>query len=130
MTPLKENQRQNRSPKPIGTKTQPVVLQEVIKQPVVESDKAKSAKPQSKNPSPTPEKSSSGRANQKRSPKDKASAERYCIPGYRFLLGFGIHFEGTQELFLDTCQATPPTSSSTISFRNLCPGRGYIKSRR
>ena len=76
MTPLKENQRQNRSPKPTSAKAQPVV-QEAIKPPVVESDKPKSAKLQSKNPSSTPDKSTPGRANQKRSPKDKASAERY-----------------------------------------------------
>ena len=76
MTPLKENQRQNRSPKPTSAKAQPVV-QEAIKPPAVESDKPKSAKLQSKNPSSTPDKSTPGRANQKRSPKDKASAERY-----------------------------------------------------
>jgi hypothetical protein len=76
MTPLKENQRHNRSPKPANPKAQPVNLQEVIKLRVVESDKPKSAKAQPKNPS-TPEKSSSGRNSQKRSPKDKATAERY-----------------------------------------------------
>jgi len=121
-TPLKENRRQNRSPKPTGAKAQPVILQEVIKLSVAESDKPKSVKPQSKNPSPTPEKSSSGRANQKRSPKDKAATERYRFSGYRFLLVFWYSFEGTQESFLDACQAAPPTSSPTISFRNPCPG--------
>ena len=128
-TPLKENQRQNRSPKPTSAKTQQAVLQEVIKLSVVESDKPKSVKPQSKNPSPTPEKSSSGRANQKRSPKDKAATERYCFSGYRFLLVFLYSFEGTQESSLDTFQATPPTSSPALSFRNPRPGRGYIASR-
>ena len=121
MTPLKENQRQNRSPKPTNAKTQPVVLQEGVKLPVVESDKPKSVKPQSKNPSPTPDRSSSGRANQKRSPKDKATAERYCFLGYH-LLCFLCSFEGTQELFLDTRQATSPTSSPIISFWDPCPG--------
>lgn len=91
VTPLKENQRQNRSPKPANTKAQPIALQEVIKLPVAESDKPKSVKPQSKNPSPTPEKSSSGRANQKRSSKDKATAERYCFSRYHFLFVFGIY---------------------------------------
>ena len=129
-TPLKENQRQNRSPKPTGAKTQPGVLQEVIKLPVVESDKPKSAKSQSKNPSPTPEKSSTGRANQKRSPKDKAATERYHFSGYPSLFVFWYSFEGTQESFLDTCQATSPTSSPTISFRNTRPGRGYTTPRR
>jgi hypothetical protein len=76
MTPLKENQRQNRPPKPANVKAQPVVLQDVIKFPVAESDKPKSVKAQSKNPSSTPDKNSSGRNNQKRSPKDKTSADR------------------------------------------------------
>ena len=78
MTPLKENQRQNRSPKVPNAKSV-AVLPEVIKLPVVESDKPKSLKAQSKNPS-TPDKSSSGRTHQKRGPKDKATAERYCFP--------------------------------------------------
>lgn len=78
MTPLKENQRQNRSPKPANVKSV-AVLPEVIKFPVVELDKPKSVKAQSKNPSSTPEKSSSGRSHQKRSPKDKATAERYSV---------------------------------------------------
>ena len=42
LTLLKENRRQNRSPKPTGAKTQPVVLQEAIKLPVAKSDKPKS----------------------------------------------------------------------------------------
>ena len=75
MTPLKENQRQNRSPKPATAKSQSVVLQEVIKLPVVESDKPKSIKPQSKNSSSTLDKASPGKVNQKRSPKDKTSLE-------------------------------------------------------
>ena len=91
MTPLKENQRQNRSPKPASTKAQPIVLQEVIKPPAVESDKPKSVKAQSKNPSSTPDKSSSGRTSQKRSPKDKATAERYYFPKYHLLILFGIY---------------------------------------
>jgi len=128
-TPLKENRRQNRSPKPTSAKTQQVVLQDVIKLSVVESDKPKSVKPQSKTPSPTPEKSSSGRANQKRSPKDKAATERYRFSGYRFLFVFWYSCEGTQEFFLDTCQATPPTSSPTVSFGYPRPGRGCITSR-
>ena len=81
MTPLKENQRQNRSPKPASTKSQPVaVLQEVIKLPLSESDKPKSTKGQSKNSSSTPEKNSSGRTHNKRTPKDKAAGERYSLP--------------------------------------------------
>ena len=78
MTPLKENQRQNRSPKPASAKSQPVaVLQEVTKFSAAELDKPKSTKSQSKNSSSTPEKSSSGRTHHKRTPKDKATAERY-----------------------------------------------------
>ena len=85
MTPLKENQRQNRSPKPASAKSQPAaVLQEVVKLPVVESDKPKSTKGQSKNSSSTPEKNSSGRSHHKRTPKDKATAERFDFPIYQF----------------------------------------------
>jgi len=93
-TPLKENQRQNRSPKPVNAKAQPVDFKEVTKRPVVESDKPKSVKVQSKNPSPASDKSSPGRANQKRSPKDKATAERYCIPQIPSLC-FWYSSEGT-----------------------------------
>ena len=119
MTPLKENQRHNRSPKPANVKAQPVNLQEVIKFPVVESDKPKSNKAQSKNPSPTPEKSPSGRSNQKRPPKDKATAERYCIsqiPPHCFWYSS----EGAQGFFLDTCQATSSTSPPALSSNNPC----------
>lgn len=77
MTPLKENQRQNRSTKPPSSKSNSAAVPpEVIKFPVVESDKPKSVKAQSKNPSSTPEKGSSGRSHHKRSPKDKTTAER------------------------------------------------------
>lgn len=80
MTPLKENQRHNRSPKPVNPRAQSVNLQEVIKFPVAEpTDKPKSVKAQSKNSTSTPDKSSSPRNNQKRSSRDKATAERYCI---------------------------------------------------
>ncbi|KAF9788643.1 hypothetical protein BJ322DRAFT_1106618 [Thelephora terrestris] len=78
MTPLKENQRQNRLPKTSSAKSA-VVLPEVIKLSVVESDKPKSLKAQSKNTS-TPDKSSSGRTHQKRGPKDKATADRSAPP--------------------------------------------------
>jgi len=119
MTPLKENQRQNRPPKSASAKAQSVVLQEVIKFSVVESDKPKSVKPQAKNPSSTPDKSPSGRANQKRSPKDKATAERYCFSQIPYSAGFWYSSEETQEFFLDTRQANsstgPPTVSSRIS---------------
>lgn len=79
MTPLKENQRQNRPQKPASTKPQQVALPEAIKVPVAESDKLKSNKGQSKNSSSTPDKNSSGRTHHKRSPKDKATTERYRL---------------------------------------------------
>lgn len=123
MTPLKENQRQNRSPKPAGAKAQPVDLQEAIKAPVVESDKSKSVKAQSKNPSSTPDKSSPGRNNQKRSPKDKATAERYCIPCTPSpSCCFWYSSKGTQELFLDIRQAASSTCPPAVSSSNLRPG--------
>jgi hypothetical protein len=116
MTPLKENQRQNRPPKPTSAKAQPVVLQEVIKPPVVESDKPKSAKLQSKNPSSTPDKSSPGRANQKRSLKDKAYRRKVPFPE-TIVRRFWYSFEGTQEFFRNARQAISSTSSSILSFR-------------
>jgi len=122
MTPLKENQRHNRSPKPANLKAQPVGLQEVIKFSVVESDKPKSVKVQSKNPSPTSDKSSSGRNSQKRSPKDKTTAERYCIPHIPRPIRFWYSSDGTQGFFLDTSQATSSTSPPTISSSDFRPG--------
>ena len=122
MTPLKENQRQHRSPKPASTKAQPVDLQEVIKFPVVDSDKPKSVKAQSKNPSSTSDKSPSGRNNQKRSPRDKATTERYCIPLVPSRSCFWYSSEGIQDLPLDTPQAISSTSPPTISSSNARPG--------
>ena len=120
VTPLKENQRHNRSPKPANPKAQSVDLQEVIK--VVESDKPKSVKVQSKNPLSTPDKSSSGRNSQKRSPKDKATTERYCIPCTPSPSRFWYSSDGTQGLFLDTTQAISSTSPPTVSSSNFRPG--------
>ena len=122
MTPLKENQRHNRSPKPANLKAQQVDLQEVIKFPAVESVKPKLAKVQSKNPSPTPEKNSSGRNSQKRSPKDKATAERYCIPHVPPPSHFWYSSDGTQGFFHDTSQAASSTSPPTISSSDFRPG--------
>lgn len=122
MTPLKENQRHNRSPKPANPKAQPVHLQEVINFPAVESDKPKSVKAQSKNPSSTPDKSSPGRNSQKRSPKDKATAERYCIPHIPSPSRFWYSSDGTQGFFLDTSQANSSTSPPAISSSNFRPG--------
>jgi len=123
MTPLKENQnqRQNRSPKPANPKAQSVDLQEAIKLPAVESDKPKSVKAQSKNPSSTPDKSHSGRNSQKRSPKDKATAERYCVSQITSRC-FWNSFEETQEFSLDTRKAISSISSPTISPSNFRPG--------
>ena len=120
--PLKENQRQNRSPKPANAKAQPVDLQEVIKFSVVESDKPKSVKAQPKSPSSTPDKNYTGRNNQKRSPKDKATAERYCVSQISSPCCFWYSSEETQEFSLDTRKAISSIDPPTISPSNPRPG--------
>ena len=114
MTPLKEYQRQNHSSKVPNPKSV-AVHPEVIKLPIIKLDKPKSLKAQSKNPS-TSDKSSSDWTHQKRAPKDKAIAKRYCFPTLPLFVVFKqTHRPACQPPPALPAQAEAPSHESTIA---------------